>query len=400
MIFKILNVLNILCIRYAQYIQYTSATVTMNSTIRILITSAIMIAICVIIGTIAFLFSGASIRAKHAGVILISSGDSVSKVANSLYDKSIIENKEVFTQYARVYLKLHGQKYHIGEYKIDKGNTARDIMRKITSHDYFMRSVLVPEGLTNYQVGRILDDAVGLEGDMPTNIEEGYLMPDTYFYTSGTTKAEIAKRMQTSMNDFLDEAWESRNMCDEITNKRDALILASIIELESALDKERERIGGVFINRLRIGMRLQTDPSVVYALSGGRGKLSRPLTHKDYGYLHPFNTYKNKGLTPTAICNPSRLSILAALHPEKNNYLYFVTKKDSKEHEFSARFDEHVVNRMKLKDGYVDEKRAVKIMNNVKTQTEQIWGKNATATKKAGKRNITETGIPMPSQKP
>jgi UPF0755 protein len=201
--------------------------------------------------------------------------------------------------------------------------------------------VTVAEGLTVPQVMAILDDAYGLEG-VPFPIpDEGSLLPDTYFYVYGESRQTLIDHMKLQMQRTLDSLWLTRAADLPIKTKEEALVLASIVEKETGLAEERGRVAAVFVNRLRLGMKLESDPTVVYAVTGGNGKLGRGLKRSELRADHPYNTYVIDGLPPGPICNPGRAAIAAVLNPPKTQDLFFVA--DGKGgHKFSTSLKDHV----------------------------------------------------------
>ena len=209
----------------------------------------------------------------------------------------------------------------------------------LTGHK-IKRKITIPEGYTVKQILEKLNENQMLFGDLDEAIPEGTLFPDTYFYSFGDTKKSIIQKMQKQMQviktKFLSQNKTSMSL-DEI------IILASIIEKESGNRNEYPLISSVFHNRLAIKMRLQSDPTVIYAITDGYGKMNRKLTRSDLWFMSPYNTYRNAGLPPSPICCPGEKAIKAALSPDKTEYYYFVANKEHTAHTFSKEYGEHVL---------------------------------------------------------
>jgi UPF0755 protein len=182
----------------------------------------------------------------------------------------------------------------------------------------------VPEGFTNRQIAILLDEEPALTGDVGPLPPEGHLLPETYSFTRGDSRAGLVQRMRAASARAIDEAWSRRDIATPVRSREEALIVASLIEKETGVPEERAKVAAVFYNRLKSGMKLQSDPTVIYAMSEGLGQIDRPLKHDDLGLPSPYNTYLNAGLPPSPICNPGRAVLDAALHPANAPYLYFV----------------------------------------------------------------------------
>jgi len=202
------------------------------------------------------------------------------------------------------------------------------------------RKLTVPEGLTVMEILALVRAADGLQGTITLHPDEGTLLPQTYFYSYGDSRDAVVQRMRKAMDETLDELWPGRQDDLPIGSKRQALILASIVEKETGIPDERPRVAAVFVNRLRLGMRLESDPTVSYGMTLGRKPLGRDLTRADLQAPTPYNTYTNAGLPPGPIANPGRATIEAALNPAKTKDLYFVAD-GSGGHAFAATLDQH-----------------------------------------------------------
>ena len=215
-----------------------------------------------------------------------------------------------------------------------------DVLTKLANGDVIYRKITLPEGLTSTQMLQIIDSEESLSGDITVEAKDGELLPETYSFMYGDTKDSIITQAKEAMNKALESAWNNRSNNLPIKSIDDLLTLASIIEKETAVSEERGLVASVFVNRLKKGMRLQTDPTVIYALTLGKNELGRSLKKKDLQVDSPYNTYKYYGLPPSPICNPGRLSLEAAANPEKSSYLYFVANGKGG-HNFSKSLKEH-----------------------------------------------------------
>lgn len=200
--------------------------------------------------------------------------------------------------------------------------------------------VVIPEGLTSWQIATAIGDAEFLEGGIDSTPTEGSLAPDTYEVTRGSPARELIGRMSAAQARILEEEWERRPEGGIVSSAEEALVLASIIEKETGQADERPLVASVFANRLKQGMALQSDPTVIYGVTDGQGYLGRGLRKSELESDGPYNTYKNPGLPPTPISNPGRASIRAALNPAESDYFYFVADGTGG-HAFARTYDEH-----------------------------------------------------------
>jgi UPF0755 protein len=203
--------------------------------------------------------------------------------------------------------------------------------------------IAVSEGATSWQVATALEEAAFLEGEVDAVPAEGSLAPDSYEVEPGTDRAEVLAEMQRRQEAILAEAWAARDSEAPLASAEEALILASIVEKETALAEERNLVAGVFANRLRDGMRLQTDPTVIYGITRGEGVLGRGLRRSELDAETPWNTYRIDGLPPTPIANPGREAILAAVRPAETDALFFVADGTGG-HAFAETLEEHNAN--------------------------------------------------------
>jgi UPF0755 protein len=274
--------------------------------------------------------------------LVIPRGANIDKIADTLAEAGVIESRFVFVNWIKV-LGTQG-KLRAGEYRFPKRVSAQDTMNILISGRQIQRRFTIPEGLTTYQVLERVKKVEGLEGELTEAAGEGELLPDTYLFTLGETRNAVVQRMKRAMQDVLDEAWAQRGEADGyVKDKRELLTLASIIEKETGEGAERPMIAGVFVNRLKKNMRLETDPTVIYGLTEGKGALGRRLLKSDLEKPHPYNTYKIQGLPPGPIANPGKAAILAAAKPAQHNYIYFVAD-GSGGHVFAETLEQHNKN--------------------------------------------------------
>ncbi len=274
--------------------------------------------------------------------MVIPRGASIDQIADVLAKEGVIESRFVFVNWIRV-LGTHGR-LRAGEYRFPKRVSAQDTMNILISGRQIQRRFTIPEGLTTYQVLERVKKVEGLDGELTETAAEGELLPDTYLFTLGETRNAVVQRMKRAMQDTLDAVWAQRADAEgPIKDKRELLILASIVEKETGEGAERALVAGVFINRLKKNMRLETDPTVIYGITEGKGALGRRLLRSDLEKPHPYNTYKIQGLPPGPIANPGKASLLATIKPAQHSYIYFVAD-GSGGHVFAETLDQHNKN--------------------------------------------------------
>ncbi|MBL4807904.1 MAG: endolytic transglycosylase MltG [Rhodobacteraceae bacterium] len=255
-------------------------------------------------------------------LITVDSGDNLSDITPRLVAGGAIENEQIFRLGAR-YSGLASQ-LKFGEYEIPAGASMEGILLLISSGRSIQYKVTIPEGLSSFEVVQVLLEDPILTGEIADIPPEGSLAPDTYLFGRGASRDSIIETMTEAQLDILTAAWIGRMPNLPVNTAEELLILASIIEKETGLAEERRQVASVFINRLERGMRLQTDPSVVYGITLGREKLGRGLRRSELDRETPYNTYLISGLPPTPIANPGRAAIAAAANPDNTPYLFFV----------------------------------------------------------------------------
>jgi UPF0755 protein len=230
-----------------------------------------------------------------------------------------------------------------GEYEFPAAASPLMVIEMMRHGQVVVHRLTIAEGLTVRQILVILQHAEATSGSVSDPPAEGSLLPATYFYSYGEERMALLSRMQRDMQLLLDDQWARRIPDPFLPTRQAALTLASIVERETGLAEERPHIAAVFLNRLRLHMRLQSDPTVIYLLSHGEGVLDRPLSRADLLTVDPYNSYASDGLPPGPICNPGRASLMAVLHPAASDDLYFVAD-GSGGHVFAKSLAEHNQN--------------------------------------------------------
>lgn len=269
--------------------------------------------------------------------VVIPRGSSSGSIADRLAAAGVIDGTRLFLLGLAI---EPGSPLRAGEFAFPAGASVRETISILRTGRTVQRRLTIPEGLTVAQILTLIEAAEGLTGSVAAAVPEGSLLPETWSYSWGDSRASVIRRMSEAMDRALAEAWAARSPNLPLATPREALILASIIEKETGVAEERAKVAGVFANRLRRRMPLQSDPTVIYAASGGTGVLDRPISRADLALDHPVNTYRNAGLPPLPISAPGRASLMAAVRPAETDALYFVAD-GSGGHVFSRTLEEH-----------------------------------------------------------
>ncbi|MBT4989765.1 MAG: endolytic transglycosylase MltG [Rickettsiales bacterium] len=274
----------------------------------------------------------------------ITDGRSAVSIVKDLKNQQIISSSLPYIILLKIENNLFSKiQFKSGEYLISSNDNFLSLIKKFQTHDVFLRKITFVEGTTTSESINIINKSSYLSGDISLKPREGYLFPDTYYFEKHTSKDDLIRIMQTKTNDLLNSFWDSYHKNISLKSKEEVLVMASIIEKETGKNGERGQISGVFYNRLARKMRLQSDPTVIYAITNGKYQLKRQLSKKDLKNSSKYNTYKINGLPPTPITNPGYQAIYAAFNPDKTNYLYFVSDGNGG-HNFSTNLKDHNKN--------------------------------------------------------
>jgi UPF0755 protein len=279
--------------------------------------------------------------------VVIPSRAGMTDIADVLQREGVIDNNRwafigaVFALKARSELKP-------GEYAFQKKASLRDVIGTIVEGKVVQHSVTLPEGLTSEQVVARLTDNELFSGTIREIPREGTILPETYKFPRGTTREQVIQRMQAAQKRLVADIWEHRSPDVPLKSPEQLVTLASIVEKETGKADERSRVAAVFVNRLQKKMKLQSDPTIIYGLVGGKGTLGRPIKRSEISQPSPYNTYVIDGLPPGPIANPGRASLEAAANPARTRDLFFVADGTGG-HAFSESLDAHTKNVAKLR---------------------------------------------------
>ena len=265
--------------------------------------------------------------------LMLPSGAGTGEIARILGEAGVVARPWEFKLASRA--RFADRTFQAGEYTFEPRISLQKVIQKISGGDVISRSVTIPEGKTYEEIREILLSTPGLYGP-PLAFAEGALLPETYHFRYGAKVVDIMREMARSMTATVNEAWEGRDVSIPLKSPEELLILASIIEKETSIAEEQPVVASVYINRLKKGMRLEADPTVIYGASDYKGNLRTKHLRED----QPYNTYVHKGLPPTPICNPGKGAIYAAAHPANTNYLFFVADGTGG-HVFATQYADH-----------------------------------------------------------
>ena len=270
-------------------------------------------------------------------VLIVPKGASLSSISNQLQNEGVVENAHIFRWLTRFSGRSSGMQ--AGEYLINSQASMHQIADQLAEGLVIDHVITFAEGLTTKQIISLLNSEPSLDGFVDIDVAEGVLLPETYHFIRGDKRIEILQRMRRDQKLLLNDLWNARHDDFPLQSMDEVVVLASIIEKETAIESERKHIAAVFLNRLRQNMRLQSDPTVIYGLTGGES-LGRSLLKSELNRATSYNTYRIKGLPPTPIANPGRASIMAVFQPADTEDLYFVADGTGG-HVFASTLNEH-----------------------------------------------------------
>ncbi len=321
-----------------------------NAIITFFILAAILAAVALVMGKQRFDAPG---PLPEDRIVNIPRGSGIRDIADVLVRDGVIDQSWVFV--GGVLMLKAREDLKAGEYQFKAHASLRDVVATIVEGRVVPHQLTVPEGLTSEQiVARLLEDDI-LTGNIKEIPREGTLLPDTYSFTRGVTREQMIQRMQQAQQHVLKDIWDRHSPDLPIKTPDQLVILASLVEKETGKPEERTRVAAVFVNRLKQKMRLQSDPTIIYGLVGGKGTLGRPIMRSEIDQPTPYNTYQIDGLPPGPIANPGRASLDAAANPARTRELYFVADGTGG-HAFAETYEQHQKNVARLRAMETDQK--------------------------------------------
>src|SRR5262247_2358822 len=325
-----------------------------NAVITIVLLVALVTGLGLVVGKNRFEAAGPLDRDR---IVNIPRGLGIKDIAELLQREGVVDQPWVFMG-GVIALKARDElKY--GEYMFRRQASLHDVVDTLIEGKVIQHQVTIPEGLTSEQiVARLLENDV-LGGPIKEIPKEGTLLPETYRFTRGTTREQVIRRMQEAQRRAIQEVWERRSPDLPLHTPEQLVVLASIIEKETGRADERSRVSAVFVNRLKQKMRLQSDPTIIYGLVGGKGTLGRPIMRSEIDQPTPYNTYVIGGLPPGPIANPGRAALDAAANPSRTREIYFVADGTGA-HAFAENLEQHQRNVARLRQFEQQQREAAK----------------------------------------
>jgi UPF0755 protein len=314
-----------------------------NAIFTILIVLAIVVGTAVVLGKQRFDTRGPLAEDK---VVNIPRGLGIRDIADLLVREGVIDQPWTFVG-GVIVLKARDE-LKFGEYQFPKQASLHDVISTIVEGKVVLHQISVPEGLTSEQIVQRLLDMDILNGNIREVPREGSLLPESYKFTRGTPREQVIQRMQQGQRRVLQEIWDHRVADLPLKSPEQLITLASIIEKETSRPEERTRVAAVFVNRLKQKIKLQSDPTIIYGLVGGKGTLGRPIMESEIRQPTPYNTYVIEGLPPGPIANPGRASLEAAANPARTKEIFFVADGTGG-HAFAENYDQHQKNVERLR---------------------------------------------------
>src|SRR5690606_23973019 len=305
------------------------------------VAATIAVVAALVVACVAWSYNGPGPEAKsgEATTVVLRRGAGLSEIANALENAGVVRSASVFMTAAQV--TGMSRELKAGEYRFASRTSLGRVLKAVRDGDVVRHFVTIPEGLTSEMAAEILAKNDVLTGEAPAP-PEGSILPETYQVERGEDRAAVMQRMMDARDKLLAQLWARRQSGLPFSSPEEAVILASIVEKETGVAAERPRVAAVFVNRMRQGMRLESDPTIIYGLTRGR-PLGRGIRLSELTTATPYNTYLIDGLPPTPIANPGRASLAAVLDPPKSNELFFVAD-GSGGHVFASNFEDHKLN--------------------------------------------------------
>ena len=302
---------------------------------------------CLVAAIVALVLAGSLLLGTMLGeatveedtAFIIPAGSSLTSVANELEEQGLVSSADGFLLRAKLFGS--GEPIQAGEFELTAGMSQTDILRAFQSGDVIRRFITIPEGMPSVLVHQRLMAEELLTGEVAVP-PEGSVLPDTYDFERGEARSAVLARMQTAMVTYLAEAWEARGDNIAVSTPEEAVILAAVVEKETGEPSERRMIAGLYSNRLKIGMRLQADPTIIYPITKG-APLGRRIRRSEINAVNGYNTYQIDGLPAGPITNPGRESIAAVLNPAQTSALFMVADGTGG-HAFAETNAEHEAN--------------------------------------------------------